>query len=193
MTQSQSGIQVNNLQTVSTLSNTASILALTDAVNNNVGLIDKNNLASSLVSTTSGNGLTVDSNGLKVPNIGTLANLTTADKTSVVNAINSLKTETAPNIINLPSSGTISLATNTINTLTNSASVVFSLPATVDTTQFNQIFVFFRQTGTYSVSLGTGYYFSETEPNLAVAGYYDIIFEYDPIRSGWAVGAIKKG
>ncbi|MBQ3943399.1 MAG: hypothetical protein II669_03690, partial [Elusimicrobia bacterium] len=73
MTQSQTGIKVKDLQNASTLSNTASILALTDATNNTVNLVSKNDFSDSLVSSTANNGLSNDENGLFVPNIGNLA------------------------------------------------------------------------------------------------------------------------
>ena len=201
MTQSQSGVQVNNLQTVSTLSNTASILALTDAVNNTVNLITKPNLAQSLVSSTSNNLLTSDTNGLIVNNIiGLLADLDTDTKTNIVSAINELvqsidSINNSP-ITTLPTSGAISLEDNSKNTATPTAAISFTLPTITDNTTFHQILVQVNLTNTSYLSgdnLGTTYFFNQKKPTFVNSGRYDIIYEYDSTNSTWAVGAIYKG
>ena len=191
MTQSQSGVQVNNLQTVSTLSNTASILALTDATNNTVNLIGKNDLSGSLVSTTANNGLSNDENGLFVPNIGNLADLDTTDKSSIVNAINSLNA-----VITLPTSGTIALSDNSINRITPTASVTFTLPTVTENTIFHQILVQVNLTNTSYINgtqLGTTHYFNLSAPSFPQAGNYNIYFEYNATDGNWYVGNIIKG
>lgn len=61
------GIQIKNLPHTTSLNDNASILALTDATNNTVNLIGKNDFSGSLVSSTANNGLSNDENGLFVP------------------------------------------------------------------------------------------------------------------------------
>lgn len=196
MTQSQSGVQVNNLQPVSSLSNTASILALTDSVNNTVNLIGKNNLSASLVSTTANNGLSNDENGLFVPNIGNLAELYTTDKTSVVDAINENVTRLNQPVTVLATSGTITLSDNSINSITPTGTVTFTLPTITDNTTFHQILVQLNLTNTSYLSLnglGTEKYFDMSSPDLTETGNYNIYYEYDAINNYWVVGAIRKG
>lgn len=196
MTQSQSGVQVNNLQTVSTLSNTASILALTDSVNNTVNLIGKNDLSGSLVSSTANNGLSNDENGLYVPNIGNLADLDTTDKSSIVNAINENVARINQPITVLATSGTIALSDNSINSITPTASVTFTLPTITDNTTFHQILVQLNLTNTSYIDgtqLGTTYYFNLSAPSFPQTGNYNIYFEYDATGGNWYVGNIIKG
>lgn len=191
MTQSQTGIKVKDLQSVSTLSNTASILALTDATNNTVNLVSKNDFSGSLVSTTADNGLTNDENGLFVPNIGNLADLDTNDKTSVVNAINSLNAVTT-----LATSGTIALSDNSINSITPTASVTFTLPTVTDNTTFHQILVQAKLTNNVYISagrIGTTYYFSKEAPAFDTSGLYNIYYEFDNVEQVWVCGVLSKG
>ena len=191
MTQSQSGVQVNNLQTVSSLSNTASILALTDSVNNTVNLIEKNDLSASLVSTTANNGLSNDENGLFVPNIGNLADLDTTDKSSIVNAINSLNA-----VITLPTSGTIALSDNSINRITPTGTVTFTLPTVTDNTTFHQILVQAKLTNNVYISagrIGTTYYFSKEAPTVDTTGLYNMYYEFDNVEQVWVCGVLSKG
>lgn len=203
MTQSQSGVQVNNLQTVSTLSNTASILALTDSVNNTVNLIGKNDLSASLVSTTANNGLSNDENGLFVPNIGNLADLDTTDKTSIVDAINEnvgnigqINTTLSMPVTTLATSGTIALSDNSINSITPTASVTFTLPTVTDNTKFHQILVQVNLTNTNYLTasnLGTSEYFNASAPAFPQTGFYNIYYEFDILSNAWCVGNVIKG
>jgi len=195
MTQSQSGVQVNNLQTVSSLSNTASILALTDSVNNTVYLIQKNDLSGSLVSTTADNGLSNDENGLFVPNIGNLAELDTTDKTSIVDAINENVNRINQPVTVLATSGAITLADNSINSITPTGVVTFTLPTITNNTIFHQILVQVNLTNTSYLSLnslGTEKYFDMSSPDLTETGNYNIYYEHDAINNYWVVGAIRK-
>ena len=212
------GIQVKNLQSTSSISNTAQLMALTDAQNNTVNLISKPNLAQSLVSTTANNGLTSDANGLFVVNTGQLSSLQTSDKSSLVAAINennskignlnSLQTSTKTNLVaainenatkikqpvtSLSSSGTVALADNSVNTITPTGNVSFTLPTVITTNIFHQILVQVNLPTYYYISFGTTYYFNEEAPDLSATGKYDLIYEYDLINSFWVVGAIKKG
>ncbi len=196
MTQSQSGVQVDNLQTVSTLSNTASILALTDSVNNIVNLIQKNDLSGSLVSSNANNGLSNDENGLFVPKIGNLAELYTTDKTSIVDAINENVTRLSQPVTVLPTSGTITLSDNSINSITTTGAVTFSLPTVTDNTIFHQILVQLNLTNTTYISfssLGADKYFNYEVPQFSETGQYNIIYEYDSTSNNWVVGVIGKG
>lgn len=218
MTQSQTGIKVKDLQNASTLSNTASILALTDATNNTVNLVSKNDFSDSLVSSTANNGLSNDENGLFVPNIGNLADLDTTDKTSIVNAINenatnigdlsNLDTTAKNNLVNainentaiikqpittLQTSGTITLIDNSINKIQPTGNITFNLPSVSDLTVFHQILIQVNLTTVYSFNFGTSYYFNEDAPDLSTTGTYNIIYEYDAAANHWVIGAIKKG
>lgn len=203
MTQSQSGVQVNNLQTVSTLSNTASILALTDAPNNTVNLIGKNDLSASLVSSTANNGLSNDENGLFVPNIGNLADLDTTDKSSIIDAINEnvgnigqINTTLSMPVTTLATSGTIALSDNSINSITPTASVTFTLPTVTDNTKFHQILVQVNLTNTNYLTasnLGASEYFNASAPAFPQTGFYNIYYEFDILSNAWCVGSVIKG
>ena len=196
MRQSQTGIKVKDLQNASTLSNTASILALTDTTNNTVNLISKNDLSGSLVSTTANNGLSNDENGLFVPNIGNLADLDTTDKTSIVNAINENVTRINQPVTVLATSGTIALSDNSINSITPTASVTFTLPTVTDNTIFHQILVQLKLTDISYINgtqLGTTHYFDLSAPSFPQTGNYNIYFEYDATDGNWYVGNIIKG
>lgn len=193
MTQSQTGIKVKDLQNASTLSNTASILALTDATNNTVNLVSKNDFSDSLVSSTANNGLSNDENGLFVPNIGNLSNLDTTDKSSIVNAINEVvETQKQPIITMAAASGTISLNDNTIYSITPVGNITFSLPTISNNNYYHQILIQLDLSTVYQINEGTTYYFNGTAPSY-VSGYYDIIYSYDRSLNQWVCGAIYKG
>ena len=196
MTQSQTGIKVKDLQNTSTLSNTASILALTDTTNNTVNLVSINDFSGSLVSSTANNGLTNDENGLFVPNIGNLAELDTTDKTSIVNAINENVNRINQPVTVLATSGSIALTDNSINSITPTGTVTFTLPTVTDNTIFHQILVQVNLTSTSYLSLsglGTEKYFDMSSPDLTETGNYNIYYEHDAINNYWVVGAIRKG
>lgn len=193
MTQSQTGIKVKDLQNASTLSNTASILALTDATNNTVNLVSKDNFVSGLVSSTTNNGLSNDENGLFVPNIGNLADLDTTDKTSIVNAINENVNRINQPITVLAASGTIALSDNSINSITPTGAITFTLPTITDNTIFHQILVQIKLTASQTINLGTTHYFYDESPTFAVVGAYNIVYEYDSVNNFWVVGSVYKG
>lgn len=89
-------------------------------------------------------------------------------------------------------SSTVRLLTNKIYTLTLSGNVTFSLPqATAGV--LNQIEVQLYMPSVYTINLGTTTYFGGEAPDISEAGYYTLIYEYDPISSTWVVGALKKG
>ena len=92
----------------------------------------------------------------------------------------------------LSSSGTISLSDNSVNKITASGAITFSLPSVSDNTKFHQILVQLYMSSVYSINLGTSNYFNASAPDMSTAGYYTIIWEYDSIRGGWSVGAARK-
>jgi len=91
----------------------------------------------------------------------------------------------------LDTSGTITLTTNSINRITTSGQVTFSLPSV--TSGFNQILVQATQTTVGDLSgarLGTTKYFNKVAPTF-VSTNYTILFEHNGIN--WVVGAIATG
>lgn len=188
------GIQVKDLQATGSITNTASLLALTDSTNNTVNLISKNDFVEGLVSTTANNGLSADENGLVVANIGNLANLDTTDKTSIVNAINEIVGSINQPITILATSGTIALSDNSINSITPTGNVTFTLPTVTDNTVFHQILVQMNLSADYyTINVGASSYFNKEIPTFGQTGKYNIIYEYDSTANEWVVGAIEKG
>lgn len=193
MTQSQTGIKVNNLPTSQSLTSDNMLMALTDNANNTVSLVSLENLENSLVSSTANNGLSNDENGLFVPNVGNLSNLDTTDKTSIVDAINEVvETQKQPIITMAAASGTISLNDNTIYSIVPVGNITFSLPTISNNNYYHQILIQLDLSTVYQLNLGTTYYFNGTEPSI-VSGYYDIIYSYDRSLNQWVCGAIYKG
>lgn len=193
MTQSQTGIKVNNLPTSQSLTSDNMLMALTDNENNTVSLVSLENLENSLVSSTANNGLSNDENGLFVPNIGNLSNLDTTDKTSIVNAINEVvETQKQPIITMAAASGTISLNDNTIYSIVPVGNITFSLPAITNNNYYHQILIQLDLSTVYQISLGTTFYFNGSAPSF-VSGHYDIIYSYDRSLNQWVCGAIYKG
>lgn len=191
------GIQVKDLQTTGSITNTALLLALTDSTNNTVNLISKNDFVESLVSTTANNGLSADENGLVVANIGNLSDLQTTVKSSVVDAINetvgSINNLQNQPITTLETSGTIALSDNSINSITPTGNVTFTLPTITDNTVFHQILVQMNLSTVYTIDVGATNYFNYSILAFDEAGQYNIIYEYDSIAEHWVVGAIGKG
>ena len=95
-------------------------------------------------------------------------------------------------ITNLAYSSSVSLTTNSINKITLTGNVTFSLPTPTDLTILNQIVVNLYMSTAYTIGFGTTTYFGGEAPDLSEAGYYELIYEYDPISSTWVVGALKK-
>lgn len=190
------GIKVADLQNTGSFANTSSILLLTDNQNNTVNLLAKNAFIQSIVNSGTDNGIEVINNQLKVANIGNLADLDTSDKTSVVNAINEVKGDSAPVITTLETSGTIALEDNSINTIQPTAAITFTLPTITDTGLYHQILIQLKLTDTSFISgsnLGTNYFFGLTTPTFDTVGNYDIIYAYDTLNSKWCCGvAIKR-
>lgn len=90
----------------------------------------------------------------------------------------------------LPSSGTIILEDNSVNTIEVSGNVVFELPEITDNTIFHEILVQVSMPSVVSLTLGTNNYLSSDEPDMSQAGLYNILFEYHD--DTWFVGAVKK-
>lgn len=89
-------------------------------------------------------------------------------------------------------SGTITLATNKVYTMSISDATTFSLPTSVDTTVFNQIKVMATVTGTPTITWGTTNFFNKETPEIE-AGSYDFYFDYDNGLGAWVAGALPKG
>lgn len=99
----------------------------------------------------------------------------------------------APTVNVLATSGTVALTDNSINSITPSAAVTFSLPTVSDNTKFHQILVQVKLSTVYTLTLGTSYFFNATAPDMSSAGVYNLIYEYDKANSYWVVGCISKG
>lgn len=100
---------------------------------------------------------------------------------------------TYSNINTLATSGTISLASNTINKIAPTGTVTFSLPTITDNTKFYQILVQVKLSSLTTINFGTTRYFDAEAPVINKTGYYDIIYAYDCNGSFWCVMAIYKG
>ena len=105
-------------------------------------------------------------------------------------ASNSTSASTEIPITTLATSGTISLKDNSVNRISASGNVTFSLP-TVNATAYHQILVQLTMTTVRTVNLGTTHYFNGEAPDLSKAGLYNIFYEYN--GTYWTVGSIYKG
>lgn len=93
----------------------------------------------------------------------------------------------------LATSGTVALTDNSINSITPSAAVTFTLPEITDNTVFHQILVQVNLSTVYSITLGTSNFFNSTAPDMSNAGVYNLFYEYDKANQYWVVGAVVKG
>lgn len=93
----------------------------------------------------------------------------------------------------LSASGSITLSDNSVNKITATGTVTFTLPTITDTTVLHQIFIQLNMSTARTINLGTTYYFNSTAPDLSSAGTYNIYYEYDNTASRWVVGCISKG
>lgn len=93
----------------------------------------------------------------------------------------------------LDQSGSILLSDNSINTITPTGSVTFTLPSITNNTIYHQILIQVYLTDVFSITLGTSYYFNETPPDMSSTGVYTIIYEYNVLQQYWVVGALKIG
>lgn len=179
-------IKVKNLQSVSSISGNANLLALTDNTNNIVNLITKDNLKS-------------DFNADVQATIGNLGDLQTTNKTNVVSAINENKASI--NVLNplvfapvntLASSGSITLQDNSANQITPTGNVTFVLP-TINDNNTHQIEVNIKLDTIYTFDLGTTYYYRTAIPNLTYTGNFELIYTYDHLMSKWRCGCVAVG
>lgn len=91
----------------------------------------------------------------------------------------------------LSSSGTINLSDNSVNRITPSGTVTFTLPTVSDNTKFHQILIQLIINDTYTINLGTTYFFNKAVPDFTETGYYNLIYEHDGTH--WVCGSIVKG
>lgn len=94
----------------------------------------------------------------------------------------------AVNVLN--TSGTITLADNSINTITPTDTITFSLPTITDNTKFHQILIQVNLTSVVSITLGTSN-FIEVTPDMSKVGEYNLIYEYRNSTSEWTVGCLQ--
>lgn len=97
----------------------------------------------------------------------------------------------------LETSGTIALTDNSVNTITPTGNVTFTLPTVTDNTKFHQIFVQMNMpTTAYTIDMGLGtppHWLIEEEPDLSSTGNYNLYWEYDKANQYWKGGALKEG
>jgi hypothetical protein len=160
-------MKVNELTSTQTIDLQNEILALTDEENNVVELATVETLLNSVVSSDSDNSLGFKQGKLFVD----------------------VKAEQPINTLN--GSGSIQLESNTINRVTVSGALEFTLPVTVNNAIYNQILVQVDLSTYYNVTLGTTYTFNGVLPALTEAGKYNLIYEYD--GANWYVGIMNKG
>lgn len=160
-------MKVNELTSTQTIDLQNEILALTDEENNVVELATVETLLNSIVSSDSDNSLGFKQGKLFVD----------------------VKAEQPINTLN--GSGSIQLESNTINRVTVSGALEFTLPVTVNNAIYNQILVQVDLSNYYNVALGTTYTFNGVLPALTEAGKYNLIYEYD--GANWYVGIIDRG
>ena len=91
----------------------------------------------------------------------------------------------------LPSSGSVTLESNTINRVNITGNLSINLPTITTTNVFQQILVQVTMAQTHNVTLGTSHTFNDALPSLTEAGHYNLIYEAD--GANWYVGIIKKG
>lgn len=122
----------------------------------------------------------------------TLANIT-VDTYGRITSITDGSVSTNVPISTLAAAGTITLADNSINSITPTGNITFTLPTVTDNTIFHQILVQVNLTSVVSITLGTSYYFNKTAPDMSEAGVYNLIYEYDKANQYWVCGVISKG
>lgn len=94
----------------------------------------------------------------------------------------------------LASSGTIALTDNSINTITPTGDVEFTLPTITGEGigKFHQILVQVNLSTVYTIDPGTTYCFYGVTPSFTTTGNYNLIYEYDNVKGSWAAGVISK-
>lgn len=91
----------------------------------------------------------------------------------------------------LSSSGTVNLSDNSVNRITPSGTVTFTLPTVSDNTKFHQIMVQIILNSVVTINVGTSYFFNKTAPELSETGIYDLVYEYN--GTNWVCGAVPIG
>lgn len=130
-----------------------------------------------------------DASGNNIANTYLQKTETASKATSDANGDNIANTYLKKNmsVTTLATSGTIALTDNSINRITPSGTVTFSLPTVSDNTIFHQILVQMILSTSRTINLGTTKYFTGTQPTFAT-GTYDILYEYN--GTNWVVGAV---
>lgn len=96
-------------------------------------------------------------------------------------------------VIGIPAtSGTVTLADNTVYTGTMVGAMTFVLPTVTDATQYHQIKAMLYLP-VVTIDWGTTHYIGGDAPDVSEAGNYMIYWDYVPALSAWAVGAMKVG
>ena len=96
-------------------------------------------------------------------------------------------------VIGIPAtSGTVTLADNTVYSGTMSGAMTFTLPAVTNATQYHQIKAMLYLP-VVTINWGTTHYIGGEAPDVSGAGQYMIYWDYVPALSAWAVGAMKVG
>ena len=124
--------------------------------------------------------------------LNNLDSLGEARFTNIQTALNG-KEDVAKTINILTSSGNVVLTDNSINSVTPTAAITFTLPTVTDNTVFHQILVQVNMTTVYSITLGTSNFFNKTSPDMSAVGEYNLIYEYDKANQHWVVGCVSKG
>ena len=117
-------------------------------------------------------------------------NIKTINNTTILGSGN---IDTLSTSINVLSGTSITLTDNSVNTLTPTGNITFTLPTVTDTTVFHQILIQLNLSTVYTINLGTTTYFNSEMPDLSSVGNYDLIYEYDNSLSAWVVGCLGKG
>lgn len=104
-----------------------------------------------------------------------------------------LASVTAPYLLDLGiTSGTLALTTNTTYKLVGNGTITFTLPATPTLGMVNTIRILYYQAAARTITWGTNYFYNGNVPDMTVAGYYDIYFDYNPILGKWVCGALTQ-
>ena len=94
-------------------------------------------------------------------------------------------------VIDIPAtSGTVTLADNTIYSGTMTDATTFVLPAVTDATKYHQIKAMLYLP-IVTIDWGTTHYIGGEAPDISEAGQYMIYFDYVPALSDWVVGCMK--
>lgn len=114
--------------------------------------------------------------------------------TGVLKDIETLKQNKADKItpvVDIPAtSGTVTLADNSIYSGTMAGAMTFVLPTVTDATQYHQIKAMLYLP-VVTINWGTTHYIGGDAPDVSEAGQYMIYWDYVPTLSAWAVGAMK--